>query len=172
MHSHGRALNGLIPRAVDDLEQYHIREGEFLAGVAVGWNFGEGHFHHEQLLAAVQERCNFAEGDLRVVMLESQPAHVQRQRYRIWDAAGGLLEQGYVNVADMVERQPWLGGSEPYPVEVIGSARAGSPQRSRREHGDRRRRRASIGRPVNRGAGGCRLRSRQAGRRGPVEPVG
>src|SRR4029078_12795645 len=46
MHSHGRALNGLLPRAVDDIEQYTAREGELLAGLAVGWNFGDGHFHN------------------------------------------------------------------------------------------------------------------------------
>jgi hypothetical protein len=118
MHSHGRALNGLLPRAVDDIEAYDVREGELIAGVAVGWNFGDGHFHSEQLLAAVQERCHFAEGELRVVMIESQPAHVQRQHYRIHDAASGLIEEGYVQVADMVVRQPWAEDS--FPVEVIG----------------------------------------------------
>ena len=50
-----------------------MREGELISGVAVGWNFGDGHFHNEQLLAAVQERCGFAEGELRVVTIESQP---------------------------------------------------------------------------------------------------
>ena len=119
MHSHGRALNGLLPRAVDDVEAYHVREGELIAGVAVGWNFGDGHFHNEQLLEAVQERCKFADGELRVVMIESQPAHVQRQHYRIYDAASGLIEEGYVRVADMVERQPWLDGGGAFPVEVI-----------------------------------------------------
>jgi Transmembrane protein of unknown function (DUF3556) len=121
MHSHGRALNGLLPRAVDDVEAYSVREGELIAGVAIGWNFGDGHFHNEQLLEAVQQRCRFAEGELRVVMIESQPAQVQRQHYRIHDAATGLIEEGYVNVADMVERQPWLGETEPFPVEVIAS---------------------------------------------------
>ncbi len=95
MHSHGRALNGLLPRAVDDVEAYDVREGEIVAGVVLGYNFGDGHFHNEHLLAAVQERCRFEPGELRVIMLESQPAHVQRQRYRIVDAAdrpgrGGL----------------------------------------------------------------------------------
>ena len=122
LHSHGRALNGLLPRAVGDVEAYDVREGEFLAGIALGWNFGEGHFHNEQLLGAVQERCNFVEGELRVVVLESQPAHVQRQHYRIYDAATGLLEEGYVRVADMVVRQPWLDASGTFPVEVIGAA--------------------------------------------------
>ncbi|HKH64586.1 MAG TPA: DUF3556 domain-containing protein [Solirubrobacterales bacterium] len=115
MHSHGRALNALSLRAVDDIEDYDVREGELVAGVVLGYNFGDGHFHDHRLLAAVQERCRFEPGELRVVTLESQPAHVQRQRYRIWDAADGLVEEGYVDVAEMVRRQPWL-GDEPFPV--------------------------------------------------------
>jgi hypothetical protein len=109
MHSHGRALNALTAQAVDDVEAYDVREGELVAGVVLGYNFGDGHFHDHRLLAAVQERCGFAPGELRVVTLESQPAHVQRQRYRIWDAADGLLEEGWVDVREMVARQPWLG---------------------------------------------------------------
>jgi len=120
MHSHGRALNGLALRAVDDVEGYDVREGEFVAGVVAGYNFGDGHFHDEQLLAAVQRRCKFAPGELRVVMLESQPAHVQRQRYRIHDAATGLVEEGFVEVADMVTRQPWLDETGDFPVQVTG----------------------------------------------------
>src|SRR5215218_6484757 len=117
MHSHGRALNGLTARAVADIEDYDVREGELVAGVVLGYNFGDGHFHDQRLLAAVQERCNFAPGEVRVVTLESQPAQVQRQRYRIWDAAEGLVEEGYVDVADMVGRQPWL-SEEPLPVSA------------------------------------------------------
>jgi hypothetical protein len=117
MHSHGRALNALSQRAVDDIEDYVVREGELVAGVVLGYNFGDGHFHDQRLLAAVQERCHFEPGELRVVVLESQPAHLQRQRYRIYDAAEGLIEEGWVNVADMVERQPWL-DERPFPVET------------------------------------------------------
>ena len=115
MHSHGRALNGLTARAVADVEDYDVREGELVAGVVLGYNFGDGHFHDQRLLAAVQEQCDFAPGEVRVVTLESQPAQVQRQRYRIWDAAEGLVEEGYVDVAEMAKRQPWLDG-EPFPV--------------------------------------------------------
>jgi hypothetical protein len=118
MHSHGRALNGLVARAVDDVESYHAREGELVAGVVLGYNFGDGHFHGRQLLEAVQERCHFEPGEVRVVTVESQPAHMRNQRYRIFDAATGLLEEGWVNVADMVERQPWL-DERPFPVEPI-----------------------------------------------------
>jgi hypothetical protein len=121
MHAHGRALNGLLSRAVADIDSYDVREGEVVAGVVLGYNFGDGHFHNEQLLEAVQERCAFEPGELRVVMIESQPAHVQHQHYRIHDAAEGLIEEGYVNVADMVARQPWLGETGPFPVEVIST---------------------------------------------------
>lgn len=123
MHSHGRALNGLLPRAVHDPETYDIREGELVSGLVAGWNFGDGHFHHRQLLEAVQEQCGFAEGDVRVIALEGQPIQVQRQRYRILDAATGLLEEGFVEVAEMVKRGPWLEERWEFPVEVLRSER-------------------------------------------------
>ena len=133
MHSHGRALNGLLPRAVDDVEDYDVREGELVSNVVNGWNFGDGHLHGEQLLDAVQERCGFEPGDVRVIILESQPAHIQRQRYRIFDAADGLIEEGWVNVADMVRRGPWLDEScESFPVEVDGAGAARTPSRRAR----------------------------------------
>lgn len=124
MHSHGRALGGLMTRAVDDLTEYTPREGELVAGVALGWNFGEGHLHNAQLLAAVQERCHFTTGQLRVITLESQPIHQPEQRYQILDAADGLLEEGLVQVDDMIERQPWLDADDvTIPVEVTFSVK-------------------------------------------------
>jgi hypothetical protein len=118
MHSHGRALNALLPHAVDDVEAYDAREGELISNVVNGWNFGDGHFHGRQLLEAVQERCSFAPGEVRVIALESEAATSGRQRYRIYDAATGMLEEGSVAVADMVERQPWLEESWEFPIEV------------------------------------------------------
>jgi hypothetical protein len=119
MHHHGRALNGLLPRAIDEIDGYEIVEGETVAGVVLGWNFGDGHLHDEQLLAAVQERCGYSDGDLRVILLESQPIHRPWQHYRIVDAATGLVEQGHIRVKDMVERQPWLDGDPTIPVTVV-----------------------------------------------------
>jgi hypothetical protein len=133
MHSHGRALNALLPHAVDDLEAYDVREGELISNVVNGWNFGDAHFHGRQLLEAVQDRCAFKEGDVRVITLESEPMAGSptrgKQRYAIYDAAGGLVEEGYVRVADMVKRQPWLDESFEFPVEVIGEPgiRPGEP---------------------------------------------
>jgi len=127
MHSHGRALNALLARAVDDVEAYDVREGELVSNVVNGWNFGDGHFHGPQLLDAVQDRCGFAEGDVRVVTLESEPMAGAptrgKQRYAIYDAATGVVEEGYVRVADMVRRQPWLDESFDFPVEVVGGRR-------------------------------------------------
>jgi hypothetical protein len=123
MHSHGRALNALVDRAADDIEAYYVREGEVVAGVCAGWNFGDGHFHHEQLLESVQKQVGFEPGDVRVIMLESQPFHIPKQRYRIHDAATGLIEEGWVDVRDMVERGPWLEESFEFPVEIIRSNR-------------------------------------------------
>ena len=130
LHSHGRALNALLPRAAEDVDAYDAREGELVSNVVNGWNFGDGHFHHRQLLQAVQERCNFEPGDVRMIFLESEPTIWGRghQRYEIWDAADGLLEEGSVAVADMVASQPWLDESFDFPVEVDrGTARAKEP---------------------------------------------
>src|SRR4051812_3023643 len=121
LHSHGRALLALAHRATGDVDAYEPRDGELVSGVVNGWNFGDGHFHDQQLLEAVQERCGFEEGELRVVYLESQPAQIQRQRYRLYDAAFGLLEEGWVDVAEMVRRGPWLDDSWEFPVEVLGA---------------------------------------------------
>lgn len=125
MHCHGRALNGLVSRAVHDHGDYVVREGEIVAGPLLGWNFGEGHLHNEQLLAALQRRCRFEEGEVRVVMLESQPAHRQRQAYRIVDAKTGVIERGFVDVSDMLTRQPWSAGDE-FPVHGVTSGHAAS----------------------------------------------
>jgi len=123
MHTHGRALFGLIPRVCGEdrdvvTSRYAIHDGEFVAGIALGWNFGEGHLHNEQLLEALQERCGFEPGEVRVVMLESQRFLDPRQEYRIVDGATGEIERGVVKVADMLERQPWDGEIPTYDVVV------------------------------------------------------
>jgi hypothetical protein len=127
LHSHGRALNALLPHAVHDVDAYDAREGELISNIVNGWNFGDGHFHHNQLLEALQEICRFEPGEVRVIFLESEPAAIGRgcQRYEIYDAATGLIEEGSVAVADMVSRNPWLDESFDFPVEVAWS-RAGS----------------------------------------------
>jgi hypothetical protein len=120
LHSHGRGLNALLPHAVEDVEAYDAREGELISNIVNGWNFGDAHFHGKQLLDAVQEICAFAPGDVRVIVLESEPTvrGRGRQRYEIYDAATGLVESGSVAVADMIKASPWLDESFDFPVEV------------------------------------------------------
>lgn len=110
MHLHGRALPVLLPRAVDDLEDYTYVEGEVVSGLVLGWNFGEGHLHHEQLLEAVQAQCNFEAGELRVVMVEAEPLGRGTQTWRIVDAKTGRIDEGTLRIADMRARQPWEPG--------------------------------------------------------------
>ena len=74
----------------------------------LGWNFGDGHLHHEQLLAAVQAECGFEPGDLRVLILESQPVG-----QALAALAGGRRgrrprqAEGRIVVADLLDHQPW-----------------------------------------------------------------
>lgn len=121
MNTHGRALFTLVHRAMADGDEadYVVTEGERLCSTAIGWNFGDGHMHNEQLIAAMQERCGFEPGEVRVVLLDAQPIHRQRQAYRLVDAATGEFERGFVRVADMVTRQPW---ADDVPVQVTWSA--------------------------------------------------
>jgi Transmembrane protein of unknown function (DUF3556) len=117
-NTHGRALFTLAHRAMagQNEDDYVLTDGERLCSTAIGWNFGDGHFSNEQLVAALHKRCHFEPGEVRVVMLDAQPIHTQTQQYRLVDAATGEFERGYVRVADMVTRQPW---ADDVPVHLL-----------------------------------------------------
>jgi len=109
MYAHGRAvvtlLNRVMPAGRD--HEYAIVEGEMVAAYALGWSFGDGHLHNENLLRSLQSRCRFEPGEVRVIMIDGQPIHRQRQEYRLVDAATGEFERGTFEIADLVARQPW-----------------------------------------------------------------
>jgi hypothetical protein len=107
MHLHGRALPVLVPRAVERLEDYEWIDGELVAGMTLGWNFGEGHLHHEQLLRSIQAQCGFEAGELRCIFVESQPLGGSTLAYRIVDAKSGEIERGALPVSELRGRQPW-----------------------------------------------------------------
>jgi len=120
-NTHGRAMFTLAHRAMAGRNEhdYVLTDGERICSTAIGWNFGDGHMHNEQLIAALHERCHFEPGEVRVLLLDAQPIHKQQQEYRLVDAATGEFERGFVRVADMVTRQPW---DDTVPVQVTWSA--------------------------------------------------
>ena len=119
--------------------------------------------------AAVQERCGFAPGELRVVMLESQPIHRSAPALphrRRGDRPGRGGPRGR---ADMVVRQPWLDETDrpAIPVERPPTATATGDRRRRPHMSDAivvggraqragRRRRPGAGRGRGHRAGGGR----------------
>jgi len=119
MHLHGRALPLLLPRAVDDLRNYEYLDGEIVAGLLLGWNFGDGHLHDERLLKIVQAECGFEPGELRCIFIESQPLGKSTLAYRICDASTGEMERGELSVDELRARQPWAASAE------LGSAPSG-----------------------------------------------
>jgi hypothetical protein len=107
MHLHGRTLQTLVPKAVAKLEDYEWIDGELVAGLALGWNFGDGHLHNEQLLGGVQEQCGFEEGELRCIFVEPQALFGKSLAYRIVDAKSGRIEAGELAIDDLLARQSW-----------------------------------------------------------------
>ncbi|MEL6650409.1 MAG: DUF3556 domain-containing protein, partial [Bacteroidota bacterium] len=107
MHLHGRALQLLVPQAVDNIDEYTWRDGELVAGVALGWNFGDGHLHHELLLEAIQKRCHYEPGELRCIFVESQPMARPHLDWRIVDAAEGPIAKGRITIKELRKLQPY-----------------------------------------------------------------
>lgn len=111
MHLEGRPLLDALPRAVDDIDDYEWMDGEVFGGMVLGWNFGDGHLNGLQLLEAVQAQCDFAPGEVRVVLVESQPLFGRTMAWAIADAASGVLERGETVIAPTRALQPWPTGA-------------------------------------------------------------
>ena len=110
MHFEGRPLLEALPLAVDDIDAYEWMEGEVLGGMVLGWNFGDGHLNDTQLLEAVQAQCGFEPGEIRVVMVESQPLFGRTMQWKVVDAATGVVARGATELASMRGVQPWPTG--------------------------------------------------------------
>jgi hypothetical protein len=120
MHSQARGLFSVLVKNLPDIDTRTIREAEVVCNTLIGFNFGDGHLHNEDLIEAVQEQAQFAPGELVVVWVESQPIHRKTQQYKVIDAALGVIERGTWKVADAVNEQPWLPNG-PIPLEVTWS---------------------------------------------------
>src|SRR6201991_3055807 len=90
-NTHGRAMFTLAHRAMAGQNEgdYVLTDGERICSTAIGWNFGDGHMHNEQLIEVLLQRCHFEPGEVRILILDAQPIHKQRQRYRLVDPATG-----------------------------------------------------------------------------------
>jgi len=123
MHSQGRGLLSLLIKHLPDVDQRTVREAEFICNSLIGFNFGDGHLHNEDLINAVQAQARFEPGELVIAWVESQSVHHDYQEYKLIDAALGVIERGTWKVADAVNEQPWLPGG-PIPMNVTWSRRA------------------------------------------------
>ncbi len=111
LHLQGKVLYEALPHAIDGhIDDYEWMDGEILGGVVLGWNFGDGHLNDTQLLDAVQQQCGFEEGELRLVMVESQPLFGRTMAWKVVDAKSGVLAEGETEMAPMRAHQPWPTG--------------------------------------------------------------
>lgn len=117
LHSQARGLFSLLLKNVPDIDHRRIREGEFSCNAMIGFNFGEGHFHNEELIAAIQEEAKFEPGEFIVAWVESEALWHGYQEYKLIDAALGVVERGRWQVKDAVAEQPWLPNG-PIPLTV------------------------------------------------------
>lgn len=136
MHSQGRGLFSVLMKNLPDLDERTVREAEFGCNSLIGFNFGDGHLHNEDLIRAVQKRVGFSPGEWIVVWVESQAVHSTVQHYKVIDAALGVIERGTWQVTDAVAEQPWLpNGPIPLSVDWAHSAGPTSPARRGDETG-------------------------------------
>ncbi|WP_445184065.1 DUF3556 domain-containing protein [Pseudonocardia sp. Cha107L01] len=123
MHSQGRGLLSLLLKHLPDVDQRTVREAEFLCNSLIGFNFGDGHLHNEDMINAVQAQARFEPGEVLIVWVESQSVHHDYQKYKVIDPALGVIERGTWKVADAVNEQPWLPNG-PIPTTVTWTRRA------------------------------------------------
>ena len=128
MHSQGRGLFSVLVKNLPDIDTRAVREAELVCNSLIGFNFGDGHLHNEDLITAVQEQAQFAPGELVVVWVESQAIATSKvQHYKVIDAALGVIERGSWKVADAVAEQPWLPNG-PIPLQVTWTRPAADPR--------------------------------------------
>lgn len=83
----------------------------------IGFNFGDGHLHNEELIKAVQDEAQFEPDELVIAWVGSEALGSGIQHYKLIDAALGVIQRGTWKVADAVNEQPWLPNG-PIPLNV------------------------------------------------------
>jgi hypothetical protein len=124
LHMEGKPLLEALPRLFTHVDggtdDYEWWESEVLAGQALGWNFGDGHLGNENLLTALQEQCEWEEGEVVCLMVESQPLFGHTMKWRIVDAATGLLEEGETDIRAMRHETPYPDGEYAEAIRQAG----------------------------------------------------
>ena len=109
MHSQARGLNSvMINQLGPDIDTYTLREAEFAFNAISGFNFGDGHWHDDKFVAAMQRRCRFEPGEYIVAWVESEAIGSGRQHYWVMDAAIGMVERGSWSVSEAIHTLPHL----------------------------------------------------------------
>ena len=134
MHSQGRGLFSVLLKNLPDIDTRAVREGEFICNSLIGFNFGDGHLHNEDLIAAMQKEAGFEPGEVVIAWVESQAWGSKVQHYKLIDAALGVIERGTWKVADAVAEQPWLPNG-PIPTQVTWSLVGTSALRDQQDLG-------------------------------------
>jgi hypothetical protein len=132
MHSQARGLFSLLLTHLPDIDSRTVREGEFTCNSLIGFNFGDGHLHDADMIAAVQKEAAFEPGELVIAWVESEAFGSGVQHYKLIDAALGVIEEGTWKVSDAVKEQPWLPNG-PIPTKVTWSLAAKRPTVARDE---------------------------------------
>eukprot|EP01062_Namystynia_karyoxenos_P073805 TRINITY_DN70636_c0_g1_i1.p1 TRINITY_DN70636_c0_g1~~TRINITY_DN70636_c0_g1_i1.p1 ORF type:complete len:622 (+),score=184.83 TRINITY_DN70636_c0_g1_i1:62-1867(+) len=112
MNLHGHLLPGFLRRVLrgGDMDDWRYSDGEVVAGVVLGWNFGDGYLHDKELLRVVQEYCGFEEGELYHMRIESCPTLIGRAyEWEIRDAAhpDAVWAEGSEKLEQLERMQPY-----------------------------------------------------------------
>ena len=112
MHLQGRLITPLLSRLErnvlkEPLHHYLYTEGEIVAGIYLGWNFGDGHLHNEALLTHLNQRASFESDDLLCICVEPQGWFDSSLNYRIVDGKGDLIEESCFEISSLKAMQPW-----------------------------------------------------------------
>jgi Transmembrane protein of unknown function (DUF3556) len=124
-HSQARGLFSVLVKNLPDIDTRTVREGETVCPTLIGFTFGDGHLHNEDLIKAVQDEAKFEPGELVVAWVESEAFGSGVQHYKLIDAALGVIQRGTWKVADAVNEQPWLPNG-PIPLNVTWTAEVAS----------------------------------------------
>jgi hypothetical protein len=104
MQLHGRMLPMILRMILKgrDMDDWRYYDGELVAGIILGWNFGDAYLHDSRLLKVVQEHCGFEPDELYHITIESCPIggsgfpweiRDASQPDRIWAQGSGPLKE-------------------------------------------------------------------------------